>query len=680
MSGPRRGRAKRAMAGGDPGDRSLLRYYGEVKSRIVARAEEIKNILATLDAGRHLIIEGPPGTTKSTILRAITEVCSIPFYLVEGNVDLTPSKLVGHFNPAKVMADDYREDYFEKGPLTRAMEGGILYIDEFNRMPPDTANVLITAVEEGEIHIPRYGAVKAHPLFRVICAQNPFDDVGTMRISRAIYDRVCRIRLDYQSEEEEQEIVRRKTGSTDETLIKIAVRVTQETRVHKEVKQGASVRGAMDMVAIALRLREAGERDAEEILTAAMLSAMSGKIWLLETTARSAEGILKEILSRVLSQRGMKWDPDGEDSGEDRGDGGQRGPGGASGEPAGAEERPQKEEGGGGRPEAWDDLDFDPANGPAELKGMARSSPEKVVEYFHSHRAVAREILQSTDVLELYGHLRELLDPELEEIAKRYASRLIIKLASQIANIGVKTGMLCQSTSEAAWDEIEVDATLERILDSPTRRIEENLVFLARRPERKACVVMLDHSYSMKGLKISMAALTAAAIALHFKQDYGIVAFSTNARILKGLNQYKPPARIAEEILSQEATGYTNIHDALQLGVGEMKGYEKKIGILLTDGDWTAGEDPVQVARRFDRLHVIGLEEPLTVEATYDEIALRYADSRMDIFRPGGGLEENLRRYHGSRVEMLAREGRGHFSYVRSINEVPLAITRCLIA
>jgi len=51
------------------------------------------------------------------------------------------------------------------------------------------------------------------------------------------------------------------------------------------------------------------------------------------------------------------------------------------------------------------------------------------------------------------------------------------------------------------------------------------------------------------------------------------------------------------------------------------------------------------------------------------------------VIRPvGWGVEETLRRYQGSRIEMLAREGRGHFSYVQNINEVPLAITRCLTA
>ncbi len=647
------------MAGEGSKELSLPRYYDEVKSRIVARGEEIKNILAVLDAGRHLILEGAPGTTKSTILRAITEVCQIPFHLVEGNVDLTPSKLIGHFNPAKVIADDYKEEYFEKGPLSRAMEGGLLYIEEFNRMPPDTANVLITAVEEGEIHIPRYGVVKAHPLFRVICAQNPFDDVGTMRVSRAIYDRLCRIRLDYQSEKEEEEIVRRRTGCMDENLVKIAVKVARETRYHDEVKQGASVRGAMDMVLIALRLREMGERNAREILTSAMLSAMSGKVWLQETTERTAEEILKELLIKVLEFYGMTWDPGGEGSQKDQRKGGQKGNGADKARPrgsakqAGLKEHPEVED-------FWEAMRRSKNQIAPELKRAARDSPNKVVDYLHTDRAMAMQILQSPDVIELYGYIRDMLDPELKQIAKRYASRLIIKLASQIANVGVKTGTIYRSRDKSASDEIEIDATLEQIVDSPTSRIEDNLMFLGRRPEQKACVVILDHSFSMKGVKIAMAALTAATIALHFKQDYGVIVFSTNARILKGINRYKPLTIMAEEILSLDAHGYTNIREALHMGIRQMESYKKKIGILLTDGDWTCGGDPLHVALLFDNLHVIGLEEPMSSDVAYNE--------------------QVSRRYHSSRVEMLAREGRGQFSYVRSIEEVPLAITRCLTA
>ena len=71
----------------------------------------------------------------------------------------------------------------------------------------------------------------------------------------------------------------------------------------------------------------------------------------------------------------------------------------------------------------------------------------------------------------------------------------------------------------------------------------------------------------------------------------------------------------------------------------------------------------------------------MTIQDSHKEFTYRYFDSRSDVIRPvGWGVEETLRRYQGSRIEMLAREGRGHFSYVQSINEVPLAITRCLTA
>jgi hypothetical protein len=71
----------------------------------------------------------------------------------------------------------------------------------------------------------------------------------------------------------------------------------------------------------------------------------------------------------------------------------------------------------------------------------------------------------------------------------------------------------------------------------------------------------------------------------------------------------------------------------------------------------------------------------LTIQDNHNEFTHRYFDSRADVIRPvGWGVEEALRRHQGSRIEMLAREGRGHFSYVQSIKEVPLAITRCLTA
>src|SRR5205823_2780895 len=118
----------------------------------------------------------------------------IPFVLVEGNADLTPSKLVGHHNPARVLAEDYHASNFVPGPLIEAMRGGgFLYIEELNRAPEDTLNTLLAAMAERQVSLPRVGVVTARPTFRVMASMNPFDNVGTARVSASVYDRWCRL-------------------------------------------------------------------------------------------------------------------------------------------------------------------------------------------------------------------------------------------------------------------------------------------------------------------------------------------------------------------------------------------------------------------------------------------------------------------------------------------------------
>ena len=63
--------------------------------------------MAALAAGRHMLLEGPPGTGKSTLLRAVADELGIGFEFVEGNAELTPARLVGHFDPARVLAEGY---------------------------------------------------------------------------------------------------------------------------------------------------------------------------------------------------------------------------------------------------------------------------------------------------------------------------------------------------------------------------------------------------------------------------------------------------------------------------------------------------------------------------------------------------------------------------------------------
>ena len=179
-----------------------------VRARVVGRERELDLILAAVAAGRDLLLEGPPGTSKSTLLRAITAEWGIPLVFVEGNADLTPAKLVGHHNPARVLREDYSADNFVDGPLLEAMRtGGFLYVEEFNRAPEDTLNTLLTAMAERQIAVPRVGSVTAAPTFRVVASMNPYDNIGTTRLSTSVHDRLCRLAIGYQDADSERGIV-----------------------------------------------------------------------------------------------------------------------------------------------------------------------------------------------------------------------------------------------------------------------------------------------------------------------------------------------------------------------------------------------------------------------------------------------------------------------------------------
>ena len=261
------------MSASRDGREPLTEVRDRIRARVVGRERELDLVLAAVAAGRDVLLEGPPGTSKSTLLRAITAEWGIPLVLVEGNADLTPAKLVGHHNPARVLREDYSPDNFVDGPLVEAMRhGGFLYIEEFNRAPEDTVNTLLTAMAERRIMVPRVGEVAAAATFRVIASMNPYDNIGTTRLSTSVHDRLCRLAVTYQDAAAERGIVALRAPQFDqalvdqaladlkparyERLVADAVAVTRATRAHEDIRQGSSVRGAIDLTLVAGQLFE----------------------------------------------------------------------------------------------------------------------------------------------------------------------------------------------------------------------------------------------------------------------------------------------------------------------------------------------------------------------------------------------------------------------------------------
>ena len=199
--------------------------------RIIGRFDELEEALLAVKAKKHILIEGPVGVGKTVIAMALANYLKRNIYRVDGDERYTEQKMVGWFDPPQVMAKGYCQEAFIEGPLMKSMnEGAFLFINELNRMPEGTQNVLLPAMDERKIVVPRIGNVTAKDGFLIIATQNPEEYIGTNRLSEALKDRFVWVKLNYQPEQEEEEIVKKETCSTDQILIKLAVKSRKKNK------------------------------------------------------------------------------------------------------------------------------------------------------------------------------------------------------------------------------------------------------------------------------------------------------------------------------------------------------------------------------------------------------------------------------------------------------------------
>jgi MoxR-like ATPase len=258
------------------------------KSKIIGRDTEIEQLKKVIGLNRNILIEGPVGVGKTFLVQQILGDLKKKFERVDGDTRYTEQKLTGWFDPPIVLKKGYSQESFIEGPLVTAMKSGrILFINELNRMPEAVQNILLPAMDERRIAMPKLGELDAKPGFCVIATQNPREFTATHALSEALLDRFEMIRLEYQSKEDELAILKQEVSSKIKTdVLERMVDLIRATRNHVGIKRGASIRAAIAMA----KLVEAG-LDFE----AAALMALPSRLELVSSEEDPRDLILNLI-------------------------------------------------------------------------------------------------------------------------------------------------------------------------------------------------------------------------------------------------------------------------------------------------------------------------------------------------------------------------------------------------
>ena len=198
-------------------------------------------------------------------------------------------------------------------------------------------------------------------------------------------------------------------------------------------------------------------------------------------------------------------------------------------------------------------------------------------------------------------------DPETLRRARQIAARLAVPRPRRDTSARRGVGELASVRYQGGSDDIDLDRTVEQLVEHPVPE-EDDIIVRERVRTRRSVVLLADVSGSMRGERIRTAAATVGALGAELdRDDLAVVAFWSDAAVLSHLGQHVPAQRLLDEMLRIPARGLTNIAFPLQVAATELARVPARDArvVLLSDCVHNAGPDPRPLAARLPRLDVL---------------------------------------------------------------------------
>lgn len=296
------------------------RTQDSIERVVVGLGHVTDQLLIALLAGGHVLLEGVPGTAKTTLCRTFAMTLGIHFERIQFTPDLLPSDVTG----TQVLDRQTSNFVMRKGPVFCQL----LLADELNRAPARTQSSLLEAMQERQVTIEGKTLPLPEP-FMVLATQNPIEQEGVYRLPEAQLDRfLFRIQVGYPSRDQEIAMLDLHSKPTEKTtsisnaeeLILIQrmvdsvfciqelkgyiIDLVRRSRAHPDLLLGASPRAAIYLMK-ASRVRallQGREFMTHEDIQAVALPVLGHRLILRpesEMDGQSVETIVQQLIQQV---------------------------------------------------------------------------------------------------------------------------------------------------------------------------------------------------------------------------------------------------------------------------------------------------------------------------------------------------------------------------------------------